>query len=119
MYRVLGKGGFGEVCACQVNLLCAHYIAMLSNPLHPQTLSLSLYFCVPIVAGARHRENVRVQKAGEKTYKETQGGVHGAHRETNTAKNKLTLRCQSGLCIRDKGCPLPGADHNEWCVLSC
>lgn len=70
MYRVLGKGGFGEVCACQVG---------------NNTIQLSILFICRVqfniihllYAGSRHWQNVCMQKIREEAYKKAQGRVNG------------------------------------------
>ena len=47
------------------------------------------------VPGPRHRQDVRLQEAGEETDKEAQGRGHGAQRETDSAESQLTI-CRKG-----------------------
>ena len=49
MYRVLGKGGFGEVCACQVGRKCLHKLCQATKR----------------IAGALLWQDVRFEEVGE------------------------------------------------------
>lgn len=59
MYRVLGKGGFGEVCACQVR------VTQFFMPVHGSHMAT-----LPIIinAGTCNRKNVRLQETREETH---------------------------------------------------
>ena len=74
------------------------------------------YLCVCREGGLRrgvrlpdalHRQDVRLQEAGEEADQEATGRDHGHHGEADPAEDQLALRCQPGLRLRDEGCPLP------------
>lgn len=77
MYRVLGKGGFGEVCACQVR----------EETLH--TNLLEDLFLLMTSSGESDWKDVRVQEAREEANKKAKRGIYGAHRKANIAADQL------------------------------
>jgi hypothetical protein len=88
MYRVLGKGGFGEVCACQVRIRRRFY---------EFKIQISCFHLRS--KGESDWKDVRVQETREEADKEAKGRIYGAHRETNSAENQLAIRGQSGVCL--------------------
>lgn len=81
MYRVLGKGGFGEVCACQVRIIyilhatkrqkISFIFVGVSNKSHAP------YFPLPAIKGSRHRQNVRMQEIRKETHKKAERRIDG------------------------------------------
>lgn len=90
MYRVLGKGGFGEVCACQVNRNTKNKVIKkrYSNK-SPWNSSI----------GSGNRQDVRLQETGKETHQKAQGRIDGSNRETYSAKDQLAICGESGVCV--------------------
>lgn len=63
--------------------------------------------------GSSHGEDVRLQEVGEEADKEAEGGGDGADREADPAEDKLQVRGEPRVRLRDQGCPVSGADYNE------
>lgn len=87
-YRVLGKGGFGEVSW---------------RPFSPVPPTRGTA-CVPVtgspswlssgvrLSGTSHRQNVRLQEAGEEEDQEEERRVHGAEREADPGEGQQQIR---------------------------
>lgn len=88
MYRVLGKGGFGEVCACQVSIF--------NGSIYKQHF---LFTDFGQTLGASNGKDVRLQKAGEEANKEAKGRIDGAHREADSAEDQFEICCESRVCL--------------------
>lgn len=73
-------------------------------PLNSPTVLLIVFlfvFCTQglCMPGAGHRENVRLQKAGEETHQKEERRVHGAEWEADSGESQQSVCCKHLKCL--------------------